>query len=226
MTIIPALYRFGEAATPVVSIDGIGAAPEAVRSMAAALAPFPPAHNYYPGVRRIITEQDSAAFGYISELLQAAAPYLGGAFGFHGFALVEGSFSLVTTPPEQLSPAQRAPHFDAIDADLYAVLHYACACAGTAFYRHRASGVELVDAGHVDAFVATSRATAPPAGYVAGDNADYACIGRVEGLAGRVIAYPARLLHSGVIPADFQPSADPHQGRLTTNIFIRGRRNG
>ncbi|MEO1968780.1 MAG: DUF6445 family protein [Sphingomonadaceae bacterium] len=53
---------------------------------------------------------------------------------------MEAGFSLVTTPHRQLSPVQRTPHFDSVDPDFYAVMHYLASCAGTAFYRHRAGG--------------------------------------------------------------------------------------
>jgi hypothetical protein len=38
----------------------------------------------------------------------------------------------------------------------------------------------------------------------------------------RLIIYHSTLLHSGVIPPDMNFSADPRQGRLTGNLFVRG----
>ena len=60
-----------------------------------------------------------------------------------GFDWIEGSFSMVTAPPASLSPAQRAPHFDAVDPGYLAVLHYLSdtSGSGTAFYRQRSTGI-------------------------------------------------------------------------------------
>lgn len=225
--LVPRLQRVGVAAAPVMTLDGLdrvdGLAPSAIVTLASALAPFPPAGRHYPGLRRVLGESDAAAFGYVRALLEAATPYLAGAFDLDGFDLIEASFSLVTTPAAALSPVQRAPHFDDPAADVFAILHYVAPCAGTGFFRHRATGIEKVTAANLDRYVAAARLSPAPAGYVAGGNAGYEAIGAVQGVAGRLVAYPAALLHSGIIPPDFVASTDPARGRLTTNLFIRGR---
>jgi len=38
-----------------------------------------------------------------------------------------------------------------------------------------------------------------------------------------MIIYHGSLLHSGIIPSGMNFSADPRQGRLTANLFLRGR---
>ncbi|MFA5964450.1 MAG: DUF6445 family protein [Sphingomonas sp.] len=224
MPAAPRLNRFGEAKVPVVQVDAVGPPVGGIVALARALAPFPEAVNNYPGLRRVLNESDRAAFAYVVALLEEASSYIAGAFDLDAFDLVEASFSLVTTPPDRLAAVQRAPHFDDVDPDLYAVLHYVAPCAGTAFFRHRASGTEVVTATSVDAYVAAARRTPVAQGYIGLDDPAFACIGHVEGLAGRLVAYPARALHSGVIPAGFAGNADPAAGRLTTNLFIRARR--
>ncbi|MEQ1725838.1 MAG: DUF6445 family protein [Sphingopyxis sp.] len=223
MSALPALNHFGNARAPVVTVDGIGQDAPSVRATAATLAPYGVVGNAYPGLRRVLSEADSDAFAYATALLEAAAPYLGGAFGIDGFDMIEASFSLVTTPATALTPVQRAPHYDSLDANLYAVLHYLAPCAGTAFYRHRMSGIEMLSPANMESYVAAARTAEQPPGYIIGDNPNYERIGAVEGLEGRLVGYPARLLHSGIIPPDFMPSSDPATGRLTTNIFIRAR---
>lgn len=225
---LPARMFVGGSRTPVLTVDGIGPDPAAIVGMARALGPFPRATNNYPGLRRIIGPADTAAWAYVAKLLNDAASFIGGAFDVDGFDLVEASFSLVTTPPEMLTPIQRLPHFDGVKDDLVALLHYATPCAGTAFYRHCATGIELVTPENVDRFVAIARGETWRAGpgYIHPDGAGaFEPIGHVEGLAGRLVAYPGRLLHSGVIPQGFNFSADPGSGRLTTNIFLKTRRN-
>jgi len=223
----PQLSHVGEARSPVVTVDGFGGDVERIVEIAAALAPFPPqTKNYYPGLRRVLSPADADAWAYVEALLADAAPFLGGAFDFDRFDLLEASFSIVTAPPASLSPAQRAPHFDSADSDYVALLHYLGETEGTAFYRQRSTGIERVDAANVDAFVAAAkRENHALSGYAAGSNALFDEIGRVEGRAGRLAIYQGCLLHSGIIPPDAALSADPRRGRLTANIFIKGYRD-
>lgn len=208
-------------------IDGFSGRLPSIVDLAAAMAPFPRiAGNHYPGVRRLILERDEAAFAYVTETLRSAAPFIGGAFDMTAFDLLEASFSMVTVPPAALSHAQRAPHFDSVDPDHIAVLHYLSDTpgTGTAFYRQRATGIELVDAANVAAFVATARhaATARPAAYIGATDAHYEQIAVVEGVADRLVIYRGSLLHSGIIPAGMSMNDDPRAGRLTANLFVTG----
>ena len=223
----PKRILVGHQAAPVLTLDEAGLHVAEIASIAAALAPFPPATNNYPGVRRVFGPAEHAAWNYVFDLLEAAKPYIVGAFDLDGFELVEASFSIVTTQPARLTGVQRVPHFDSVDADQYALLHYVSPCSGTAFYRHLPSGIEIVTPQNVDSYVAQARAAAAraPAAYIRTGSPDYAQTGKVDGAAGRLVAYPANLLHSGVIEEHFPGSPDPEVGRLTTNIFIRGWRN-
>lgn len=221
----PDLRRVGEARSPVVVIDDFSGAVDEVVGLAAAMAPFPSSGGtYYPGLRQPITA-GHAAYGYVERLLEAAGPFIGGGFDVDTFELLEASFSMVTTPPGALDPAQRAPHFDSTDPDYLAVLHYLSDTPGTAFFRQRATGIELVDDRNVDRFVATARrVNGDLSGYTAGPNQHYDQIGQIEGLRDRLAIYRGSMLHSGLIPPDMAFSADPRLGRLTANIFIKGRR--
>jgi len=220
----PELYRFGQSRQPVVTVDGVTGDPAAVVAIAAALAPFPVSQTYYPGLRRIFTETDSAAFAYACGLLEAAAPFIGGGFDADSFDLIEASFSIVTASPGALTPAQRAPHFDSTDPNYIAVLHYLTDTpgSGTAFYRQRSTGIELVDDANHPAFVAAAKAQSGGlAGYTNASNAHFEQVGRIDAVPDRLVIYRGALLHSGIIPPDMNFSADPRQGRLTANLFIR-----
>lgn len=227
MAACPKRHLFGRTCTPVLTVDAIGPDPSKIRELAQRLQPFPPAQNNYPGLRRILAEEDADSWEYVGNLLKSAAPFLAGAFDLDGFDLVEASFSLVTFPASELSPVQRIPHFDSVDPDLFAVLHYISPCNGTAFYRHRATGLEIVTADRCDNYVRAAQADAAQArpAYIIGSTDRFEQLGHVEGVAGRLVAYPARLLHSGIIPQGFMGSAEVRTGRLTTNIFIRGWRD-
>jgi hypothetical protein len=221
----PELRRVGEAQSPVVVIDDFTGAVDEVVELAAAMAPFPSsAGNYYPGLRRPIVPGEPA-YGYVKHLLKAAAPYIGGGFDVDTFDLLEASFSIVAAPPATLAVVQRAPHFDSIDPDYIALLHYLSDTPGTAFFRQRATGIELVDEGNMAAFVGTARrVNATLSGYIHGSNQHYEQIGQIEGVRDRLAIYRGAMLHSGIIPSDMAFSADPRAGRLTANIFIKGHR--
>lgn len=223
----PQLFRVGDGAHSVVIIDSATGNPGAVIDIAAALAPFPRGPNAnYPGVRRVIDAHDGAAIGYVRDLLEAVAPIIEQTFDCHGFDLLEASFSIVTTPPAVLKPQQRIPHFDATDPRYLAVMHYLgdVAGSGTAFFRQRATAIEMVGEGDVAAFIAAAQAIAPGlGGYFAGGDAGFDEIGRVAAVRDRVVIYQGALLHSGIIPRDMPLDPDPRRGRLTTNIFLSAR---
>jgi hypothetical protein len=220
----PELHRFGETRQPVVTVDGVTGDVAPIIGIAARLAPFPPSQTYYPGLRRVFAEADAEAWAYACRLLETAAPFIGGAFDAESFTLLEASFSIVTAPPETLVPAQRAPHFDSADPAYVAVLHYLADTpgSGTAFYRQRSTGIEVVTEANRDAFVVAARAESVGlAGYTNGGNAHFEQTGRIEAAPDRLVIYRGALLHSGIIPDGMKLSADPRQGRLTANLFIR-----
>ena len=225
----PELKTFGNSESRVVIIDGFRGRVDDLRILASTMAPFPSSDNtYYPGRRRMITTADAVAYAYVEQTLEACAPFIGGAFDIDAFAWDEASFSMVTTPPGQLLPTQRAPHFDRIDPYYLAILHYLSPTpdTGTAFYRHRATGIEQIAPANFATFVETARReneTAPQTGYIAGSNSFYEQIGYVEAVPDRLIIYRGCQLHSGIVPPGMTFSEDPLLGRLTANIFVQGR---
>jgi hypothetical protein len=225
----PELRRVGKEQSPVVVIDGFSGDAEAVAALADALAPFPDVRSgYYPGVRRVIGQQDGDADAYVERTCREAAQFIAGAFDLESFDLVEASFSMVTARPAELKPAQRAPHFDSADHKYLALLHYlrVPADSGTAFYRQRSTGIERVSEANIARFVTTAEREAaqlaPDAGYVAGSDAFFEQTGAIEAVVDRLVIYQGCLLHSGIIPPDMTFSADPRAGRLTANLFIQG----
>ena len=210
-------------------IDEFSGDVDQVVALAGQLAPFPSLEgNYYPGLRRVITEADGSANAYVERLCTDAAQFVAGAFHVDGFDLLEASFSIVTTPPERLAPPQRAPHFDSTDQKYFALLHYLRVPegTGTAFYRQRSTGIERVTEANVAQFVRTAESEAAllpgDSGYIRGSDAFFEQIGSVEAVPDRLLIYQGSLLHSGIIPPDMSFSADPREGRLTANIFVRG----
>lgn len=226
----PELRRVGSSQSPVVVIDDFSGEAERAASFASALAPFPPirSDSYYPGVRRIIDPSDTDANDYVERLCQSAAQFIAGAFDVDGFDLLEASFSMVSAEPSELRPAQRAPHFDSTDPKYLAVLHYLRVPpgTGTAFFRQRSTGIEQVTEDNIASFVTTAERDAAmlssDSGYIHGSDQFFEQIEAVEGVIDRLIIYQGSLLHSGIIPPGMTFSADPREGRLTANIFVRG----
>jgi hypothetical protein len=97
---------------------------------------------------------------------------------------------------------------------------------GTAFYRQRSTGIERVTERNISQFILTAERDAAilakDSGYILGSDAFYEQIGMVEAVPDRMVIYQGSLLHSGIIPPDMLLSADPREGRLTANIFVRG----
>jgi hypothetical protein len=224
----PELRRVGNCQAPVVVIDDFSGDAEALVSVAEGLVPYENAGNYYPGLRRIIEQTDEAANSYVERTCEAAAQFIAGAFDVEKFDLEEASFSMVTSEPAELRPAQRAPHFDSTDPKYFALLHYLRVSegTGTAFYRQRSTRIERVTEVNASTFIRTAGAEAAmlPAdsGYIVGSNEYFEQIGAVEAVADRLIIYQGSLLHSGIIPAGMNLSSDPRVGRLTANFFLRG----
>ena len=225
----PQLQRIGNSQSPIVIIDGFSGAVDGIARIAEALAPFPPVVGVsYPGVRRIIGPADEQAYAYALATSERVAPFVGGAFGVSSFELTEASFSVVSTPPDALQPVQQVPHFDSPDPTIFAMLHYLRVPkdSGTAFYRHRSTGIERVTNDNIGRLADSAElelARRPPAsGYISGSTEIFEQICSIEAVPDRLIIYHGCLLHSGLIPGDMTFSADPREGRLTANFFIRG----
>jgi hypothetical protein len=213
-----------------VIIDNFSGAVDEVAALADDLAPFPPIRdNYYPGVRRLIGKADEKAHAYVLDTCARIAPFIGGAFQVPSFDLEQASFSIVTVRPDELQPLQKAPHFDGPEPNLFALLHYLRVPdgSGTAFYRHRATGIERVTRANV-ALLERARSAEladlpADSGYIAGSTSLYDQIEMIEAVPDRLIIYHGSLLHSGIIPRSMPFTADPREGRLTANFFLLGR---
>lgn len=216
--------RLGREGEPVAVIDRMLLDPAALVDEAAGarFAPLAPAGNYYPGHRA------QAPRDYLASLLDALKPVLHEVFGLAAEAKAKAScmFSLVTQPAETLNLGQRLPHIDSDDPARLAILHYLCGPehGGTAFYRHRATGLATIPPERSKAYLASLRAELdrdgpPAAAYLDGETPLFEQLGRIDAAFDRVVVYRSCLLHSGVVdPARL--SLDPRQGRLTVNTFL------
>ncbi len=209
----------GTEAQPVVVIDGFADATR-FRDDAAFLS-FAPIGPHYPGIRAHVAPP------LLRPLLERLTPIATQVFGGSGLEVVDAFYSIVTTPPQALAPIQRLPHFDEVSPTRLALLHYLSPdeSSGTAFYRHRSTGFESIDAArlptyraHLDADL--QRHGLPDAAYIAGDTPVFAQVARYAGRFNRAILYRSNTLHCADLPADMALDPDPETGRLTVNTFL------
>ena len=214
--------RIGHDRQPIVVVDGFHPDPDALRAAAMA-AEFGPAQRHYPGIR---AELPHAYFDAVRGVL---VPVLREVFGHGGgIDLLDASFSIVTTPPAALAPAQRLPHVDAVAPGRIALVHYLALDGGdgTAFFRHRATGYEAIDAERAPSYLATLDGQlrgVMPDGYIANSNALFERVEAVDARYNRAVIYRSALLHSGAIAADAALDPDPATGRLTVTAFLSAR---
>lgn len=215
------VHRVGREQAPLVAIDDFAPDPDALRTIAVNAA-FGPAVHHYPGI------QAELPATYLPTQLPIIAEVLRDIFGQPGsIELINASYSIVTTRPEQLSVPQRLPHCDAFDRGRIALVHYLSPEGGdgTAFFRHRSTGFETVDraraAIYIDQLDAELRHGGPPrASYVAGDTALFERVMLAKARYNRALIYRSYALHSGAISPDAALSPDPATGRLTITGFL------
>lgn len=218
------IAHIGTGRQPVIVIDNFVPDPHALASEAAALR-FAPMGAYYPGLRAPVPTRRVAGF------VAPVAKLIAETFGLSpDLGLIEAMYSLVTTPPAELRPIQRLPHFDGCEPERLALLHYLGGCegGGTAFYRHRATGLESVGPDRLAEYDAALRRDVaefgmPEAGYIAGDTPMFERIARFEGRFNRALIYRGQTLHCADMPLGAPLSPDPRHGRLTVNTFLMGK---
>ena len=215
------VWCFGREREPVVVIENFAPDPEQLRRLAAG-AVFAGQDLYYPGIKA------DAPVDYFDGVTDIIATVMREVFGMKkGADVIRSAFSIVTTPPQLLSIEQRLPHVDSLEPGRMAILHYLAPedRDGTAFYRHRSTGFETLDAERSDAYFAALNADlrltgAPPPAYLCGDTPIFEQTGSIEGAYNRALIYRGRTLHSGAITAGRDLPPDPLRGRLTIASFL------
>ena len=222
------VHEIGRSKSKVIVIDDFLTNAQDAVDAAAALPAFPPeGRTAYPGRRHQIGPGDKAS-SYVMDILKTAGPLIQSHYNADNFRVLEASYSLVTIPPEKMSPRQRVPHYDWDDPDYLAImLHlHRVPHTGTSFYRHVASDLEHVSKETVpelrklvQAELAEYNSTPISSGWQS--NTHYEKIFQVEGHFNRLVIYQGRLMHSAYFSPDFTYSDDPRTGRLTANVFIQ-----
>jgi hypothetical protein len=217
-----AVRRVGRERQPVAIIDEFAADPDALRAAAAA-ATFAPAGRHYPGISARLPPS------YFRPHAAMFAQLLADLFDLpEGARVLDASFSIVTAAPETLTLEQRIPHVDALEPGRIAMVHYLGPDDpdGTAFFRHRATGFETLNAARSAQYLprlnAEIRAAPPAADYLAGHSPLFELLETVPARYNRAILYRSAMLHSGAITPGRALPADPLSGRLTVTAFLAG----
>ena len=218
----PRIEGFSTSNHRLVTIDGLLVHPEQVIDEAF-LQDFAQISPQYPGVRAPL--DPAVCAGWLTEL----SPLLDAWFGPYGRAWeMQAWYSIVTTPPGALQPIQCLPHVDGTDPVQVAMMLYLhrTGHGGTAFYRHRATGLEALTALDYPRYAAAlqadvARTGLPPAAYPTDGAPHFERTHSVPGTFNQAVFYRGNILHSGMIENDMPLSADPREGRLTINAFFR-----
>lgn len=211
----------GRELQPLAIIDDFAPDPDVLRSFAEA-SRFGPARHLYPGLRAPVAPD------YWRTVQGTIATVLHDVFDCRDrVRLLDMSYSIVTTRPEDLSTEQRLPHVDSTSPGRIALTHYLASEGGdgTAFFRHRATGFETVSETREQAYYASLNAElrkfgSPPAAYICDTTPLFERIALGEGRYNRALIYRSSLLHSGAIRSSAKLSPDPAIGRLTVTAFL------
>jgi hypothetical protein len=222
------IHTIGEELNKVIVIDDAVPAAQGLITMAAQSGSFlDVTRNSYPGLRRSLDPNSEVERDYVNYLCHLAGPVMHDVFGIKRFTVDAASLSLMTKRPLEANPLTRIPHYDELKKPKYALLHFLTlrSQGGTGFYRHRRTGFERISLERKDMFHEGLRQDwaaygDPEMAYISGSNEAYEQIGYFEGRFNRLLIYSGALLHSAHVPADFDYSADPRRGRLTSNLFL------
>lgn len=183
---------------------------------------FKKVDSYYPGKRMDAPVNYTYAIHYyLNKLIE-------GVYGIRPehIAGIKSLYSLVVTPPAQLTVQQCLPHIDSFLSGDLACVHYLCGPekGGTSLYRHKKTGYEKITADVIDDYqksLLDEGATyIDKKAYLCGGNNYFEPIAEIDAQFNRMIVYPSNILHCGNIPPDFNFTAHPLKGRLTLNSFI------
>ena len=212
----------GREKAPLLVIDNLVSDAESLVDIAATKL-FGGVATYYPGIRAKVP------LTYQNFVLEHFGALFGEFFGLAGAKprFTACHFSLVTTPPEKLEYLQRIPHADSFFGNQLAFIHYLFKAdlGGTAFYRHRKTGFEVIDETRIAEYLRCLEEEqhgphAPPAAYINGDTPLYEEVGRQQGVFNRMLAYRRTSLHCGCIAPGFLLDPNPRSGRLSVNGFL------
>jgi hypothetical protein len=180
--------------------------------------------NLYPGVRARLPAEFSRPFrAWLTRTLHRT-----GVLEESCHIYADASFfSIVNKSRANLLPLQRIPHYDRTDPGVFAAVIYLFdrANSGTSFYRHRATGYEIIndanEGNYKTALNRNMKNLGPPAReYTNGSNALFERTHSVESAFNRMVIYSGNALHAADIDGSLFDSKENSQWRLTVTSLI------
>lgn len=215
------LRRIGREGQPMLVIDDVLADAGSLVDLAAATPFGAPLAEYYPGLNAPMPAD------YLNALMPVLRPTFERAFGIAQdvHMIASGFFALSTQPVENLSALQKIPHYDQVEPDVLAMVHYLARdmTGGTGFFRHSSTGFESITPARRETYlntVATELETAQLVRFTGPDTPNYELIDAAELQFNRLIIYRSNMLHCALFDGA-RLDADPRMGRLTANSFFR-----
>ncbi|TYK66404.1 DUF6445 family protein [Colwellia echini] len=214
---------FGVEKQPLLKVDSYLTDPQVLIDFAINKNQFSPSNSFYPGIRMPLP------ISYIQALIHNLGADIEATFGvdLKKIKTAVATFSIITTPAENLEFFQTIPHFDGLGENKLAILHYLSDMpdTGTCFYHHKALGYDYVDdsryQGYLDyldeQFKDRNQASDT---YICDDSAEFEKIASYQCVFNRLLIYKASSLHSGLITSDYNFDPNPKTGRLTIASFI------
>lgn len=221
----PYIVEVGNEGTKIIVIDEYSADLEALCSQAIETTSYQEdGQTAYPGLRAVLPDN------YVHMVLETLVPLLRDCYDVPAELCADARlayFSFLTKRESELEVLQRIPHFDTNKKHYYAVLHYLNAgeYGGTGFFRHRPTGFECITEDRRDIFIQSASAFMavrgmPEQKYINSSTDHFELLDHVDYKPNRLIVYPGRILHSGLVSAAVDVSDSPATGRLTANTFI------
>ena len=215
----------GKSRTPIMIIDNYADNLEEIISYAKNHEDFSPdGLSYYPGIRAKLSKD------YVINTLKPLLPYLTKLYKVpqnYTPQPKENYFSLITTPPDELTELQTIPHIDGINPMRIAAIHYLGAgdFGSTGFYRIKSSKDEAINSDRENFYLHTVQEYLKTTenqkrSYCGEENSAFMCYKKVDYKSNRLLLFPGYLLHSSLVNVDRDLNSDPTSGRLTANMFI------
>jgi len=215
----------GKSRTPIMIIDNYADNLEEIISYAKNHEDFSPdGVSYYPGIRAKLSKD------YVINTLKPLLPYLHKLYKIpqnYTPKPKNNYFSLITIPPEKLTPLQTIPHIDGTNPMRIAAIHYLGQgdFSGTGFYRLTSSLYETIDSAREDLYLHTAQTYLTTTenkkiSYCGEKNSAFMCYKKIAYKSNRLVLFPGYTLHSTLVNIDKDINADPSSGRLTANMFI------
>lgn len=211
------VWRIGKEKQPVFVVDdAFEGIDELVEFAARSHFVMPEENSYYPGLNAQLPSN------YLPTLLPALQRPLVDVFNAAPISQNRcfGFFGLSNLPPADMRIRQALPHTDSANVGSFATVHFlSTAFGGTAFYRHRTTGFEVVSnvRSHEFNTVRSHEIEGPERPPL---DALYEEIAYAEPVFNRLILYRATQLHSARMENVDRLSSDPRTGRLTVNTFL------